>query len=128
MLFRSCSRTCSVVFIKFGLIPIRPKHDVRHPRLGSSHLFADSFQINTGIAFDDQFIMHVPDDEAVSECSHSIAEDIAGYCLDDVLHELRTIGFDAFPFLCGANAFIGDGFSAELIGADPWFHIGKPAS
>ena len=59
-----------------------------------------------GITFDYKFIMNMPDDEAVSESFHSIAEDIAGYILDDVFHKLRAVGFNAFPFLCGADAFI----------------------
>ena len=44
--------------------------------------------------------MNMTDDKAVPECFHDIAEDVAADGLNDVLHELRTIGFDAFPFLC----------------------------
>ncbi len=72
--------------------------------------------------------MDVSDDEGVLEGFHSIAEYVAADGLDDILHELRTVGFDAFPLFCRANAFIGDGFSAELIGTEPEFHICKPAS
>lgn len=99
-----------------------------HPVRGSAHLFAEDFQVNSGVAFDNQFIMDVPDNEAVPEGLHSIAEDVAADGLNDILHEFRTIGFDAFPFLCRSHAFIGDGFSAELIGADPGLHICKSAS
>ncbi len=38
----------------------------------------------------------------------SITEDVAADGLDDILHEFWTVGFDAFPFLCRANTFIGD--------------------
>ena len=72
--------------------------------------------------------MNVPDDEAVSECLHGIAEDIAADGLDDILNEFRPVGFNAFPFLCRAYAFIGGGFSAELIGSDPGLHVCKSAS
>lgn len=56
------------------------------------------------ITFDDQIIMDVPDDEAISEDLHSIAENVVTDCLDDILHGLGGIGFNAFPFLCGARA------------------------
>ena len=36
---------------------------------------------------------------------------------------LKEAGFNAFPFLLRANAFIGDGFSTELIGANPGLHM-----
>lgn len=72
--------------------------------------------------------MDVPDDETVTECLHGVAEDIPADGLHDILHELRTVGFYAFPFLGGAYPFIGDGFSAELVLAHPGLHIGeKPA-
>ncbi len=48
--------------------------------------------------------------------------------LNDVFYEPRTVGFDAFPFLCRAHAFICNGFSTELICADSRFHICKSAS
>ena len=96
----------SVFFVKIGLVAVGTEQDVRHPVRRSAHLFADGFQIDTGIAFDDQFIMDMPDDKAVAEGLHGIAEDVAADGLDDVLHELRTVGFDAFPFLCGTNTLI----------------------
>ena len=67
--------------------------------------------------------MDMADDEAVPEGLHSIAEDIAADCLDDVLCGFRVIGFNAFPFLCGADAFIGDGFPTVSVFADTGFHI-----
>lgn len=90
----------SVFFIKIGLIPIGAEQDVRHPVRRSAHLLANHTQVNVRAAFDDQFIMNVTDDKAVPESLHGITEDVAADGLDDVLHELRTIGFDAFPFLC----------------------------
>lgn len=90
----------SVFFIKIGFVAVGAEQDVRHPVWRSTHLFTDHIQINVWAAFDDQLIMNMTDDEAVSESLHSVAEDVAADSLDDVLHELRTIGFDAFPFLC----------------------------
>ncbi len=98
----------SVFFVKHGLIAVSAEQDVRHPFRGSSLLLTDDLQVNAGVAFDDQFIMDVPNDEAVPECFHGIAEDITADCLDDVLHELRTVGFDTLPFPCGSYTFIGD--------------------
>ena len=115
----------SVLFVKIGLVAVGAEQDVRHPVRGSAHLFTDHFQANIGAAFDDQFIMDVTDDKAVPQSFHGVAEDVAANGLDDVLHELRTVGFDAFPFLCGADSFIGDGFAAVLIFADTGLHIGE---
>lgn len=91
-------------------------------------MFTDNVQVNTGVTFDNQFIVDVPDDEAVAERFHGITENVAAYSLDYILNELRTVGFYAFPLLCRANSFIGDGFSAEMIGTDSGIHICKPTS
>lgn len=87
----------SVFFIKISFVSVCSKQDVRHPVRGSAHLLTYGFQVNAGIAFDDQFIMDVPDDEAMPEGLHSIAEDVAADGLDDILHEFRPVGFNAFP-------------------------------
>lgn len=98
----------SVFFIKIGFVAVSAEQDIRHPVREPSHLFADDFQINARIAFDNQFIMDMSDDETMPEGLHGIAEDVAADGLDDILHELRTVGFDAFPLLCRAHAFISD--------------------
>ena len=85
----------SVFLIKTCLISISPEQNVRHPVRRSAHLLTDDIQINIGTAFDNQLIMDVPDDEAVPESFHGVAEDVTADSLDDVLHELRTVGFDA---------------------------------
>ena len=91
-------------------------------------MLANHIQVNIGAAFDDQFIMDVPDDEAMPEGFHGIAEDVPTDGLHDILNELRTIGFDAFPFLCGSNTFISYGFAAELILTDTRLHVGEKAT
>ena len=115
----------SVFFIKFCLIPIRSQQDIRHPFRGTSHLFTDSFQVNSGSAFNDKLIMNVSDDEAVPESFHGAAENVTADGLDDIFHKFRPVGFDALPFLCGSYTFIGDGFTAELIDPDAGLHVGK---
>lgn len=68
------------------------------------------------------------DDEAVGERLHGKAEKIAADRLDDVLHEFRPVGFNAFPFFGWAGAFVGDGFPAEAVFSDPGFYIGQVPS
>lgn len=118
----------SVFFIKIGLIPIGAEQDVRHPVRRSAHLLTDHIQVNIRAAFDDQLIMNVTDDKAVPERFHGVAENVAADCLDDVLHELRTVGFDAFPLLGGANPFVGDGFSAILVFSNAGLHVGEQSA
>ena len=115
----------SVFLVKRCFIAIGAEQDVRHPFRGSAHLFTYSIEIHTGITFDDQFVMDVSDDEAVPESFHGIAEYVSADSLHDVLHELRTVGFYAFPLLCGAYSFVGDGFAAILIFSDTWLHVGE---
>ena len=90
----------SVFFIKIGLVAVGAEQDIRHPVRRSAHLLADYIQVNLRTAFDNQLIMNMTDDETVPESLHGIAEDVAADGLNDVLHEFRTIGFDALPFLC----------------------------
>ena len=56
------------------------------------------------------------------------AKDVSADRLHDVLNEFRSVGFDAFPFLCGSNTFVGDVFTAELILNDTRLHIGEKAT
>ena len=115
----------SVFFIKAGFVAVGAEQDVRHPIRRSAHLLADHIQVNIRAAFYNQFIMNMTDDEAVPECFHGIAEDVAADSLDDVLHELRTIRFDAFPFLCRTDSFVGDRFTAILVFSDTGLHVGE---
>lgn len=116
----------SVFFVKLCFVAVGAEQDIRHPFRRPSHLFADCFQINAGAAFDYKFIVDVSDDEAVPEVFHSVAEDVPADGLDDIFHKFRPVGFNAFPFLCGTYAFIGDRFPAELIDPDPGLDIGQP--
>ena len=93
---------------------------------GICHLFADSFQVNAGAAFNDQLIVDMSDDEAVPEGFHSVAEDVPANGLNDIFHKFRPVGFAALPFLCGSHSFISDGFSTELIDPDPGLDIRRP--
>lgn len=56
---------------------------------------------------------------------HGIAEQVSGNYLYDILHKFRTVGFNAFSFLCGTDAFIGDRFPAKFVFADAWLYIAE---
>lgn len=94
----------------------------------SGELLTDDIRVNVGVSFDNKFIVDVSDDKAVPEGFHGIEEDVAADGLDDIFHELRSVGFNASLLFYRAYAFIGNGFSAELVCADSRFHICKPAS
>ena len=70
--------------------------------------------------------MDVAYNSTVPQGLHGIAKNIPGRALDDVFYELRSIAFQALPFLCCTDALVGYGFPAELVLSDPGLHIGKP--
>lgn len=109
----------SVFHIKFCFVPVGAELDPWQPGRGSAHLFADDPVIDVLAAFNDQFIMDVTTDEAVGEGPHGVAEDVPADGLDDILHELRTVGFDALPFLCRSDAHVGDRLPTEAVLSDP---------
>ena len=118
----------SVFFIKAGLVAVGTEQNVRHPVWRSAHLLTDHIQVNIRTALDDQLIMNMTDDEAVPESLHGIAKDVAADGLNDVLHELRTVGFDAFPLLCRSDTFVGDGFSAILVFFNAGLYVGEQSA
>ena len=44
-----------------------------------------------------------------------MGEDVAADGLDDVFYDFGTVCFDAVPFFCGGESFVGDGFTAVFI-------------
>lgn len=56
---------------------------------------------------------------------HGVAEKVSGDCLYNILHKFRTVGFNAFPFLCSTDTFISDGLSAKFVFSDAWFYIAE---
>ena len=59
---------------------------------------------------------------------HGKAQEIPGYCLNDVFYEFGTVGFYALPFLVCASAFVGDRFTAETVFSDPGLYVGEQAA
>ena len=71
--------------------------------------------------------MYVSADEAVGEVLHGVHQKVPAYGLDDVLYKLRTVALKTLPLFRGSNAFISDGFTAELILSYAGFHIAEPS-
>lgn len=117
-----------IFFIKISFIPIASNQDIRHPVWRSTHDIADGFVINILAAFDDELIMDMTADKAVGEVTHGKAEKVSGDCLHDVLYEFRTVAFNSFPFLGGADTFIGYGFTAESIFSNAGLYIAKSST
>lgn len=117
-----------IFFIKFGFIPIASNQDIRHPVWRPTHDIADGFVINILAAFDDELIMDMTTNKAVGEGAHGKTKKISGDCLRNVLNEFRTVAFDSFPFLSGADTFIGYGFTAESIFSDARLYIAKSST
>ena len=70
-------------------------------------------------------IMNMSTDKTVAECLHGITQNISGYCLYNIFHELRTVTFNPFPFLRSAYALISNRFTAETILPHPRLHVGQ---
>ena len=77
-------------------------------------------------AFNDKFIMYMAADETMGERPHGIHQNIPGNGLDDVFHKFWAVTFNPLPFLIRSHAFIGDGFPAETVLANPGLDVGKP--
>lgn len=72
--------------------------------------------------------MDVPYDKAVGESSDGMHQNIPADCLDDILNKFWTIRFYTFPFLSGADSFIGDRLATELVFADTRLYIAKSST
>ena len=69
----STGRLLSVLLIKHAFIPVCPQQQARHPIGCLSHDIADLLHVCFLRDFDDEFIMDVPDDEAIPEILHGEA-------------------------------------------------------
>ena len=66
--------------------------------------------------------------EAVRHGPHGVAENVTGGGLDEVLHELRSVGLQPLLFLCAADTLVGDTLAAELICTELRLYIGKASA
>lgn len=114
-----------LLLIKPALIPIRSQQQTRYPRRCPAHLLTDGIQRHFRTALDNQLIVDMPADEAVGQRPHGVGEDVPADRLDDVLHELRTVGLDTTPFLLTVHAHICDALAAELVRAHPGLDVGQ---
>ena len=105
-----------IFFIKFGLVAIASNQDIRHPSRRPSHDRSDAAYTGILRAFDNKLIMDMTAYLLIREVMHRIAEKVSGNSLDDILRKFRTVGFDALPFLGGANSFVGNGVRRHIVG------------
>ena len=118
----------SVLFIKITFVPISTERQPLCPWWSSAHHLADFRYIRIYRALDNKFIVDVAADTIILQRPHSIAENIPADRLNDVLHEFRTVAFNALPLLHCANALVSDGLAAELILTNTGFDVGKPSA
>ena len=114
-----------IFFIKFSLVAVASDQDIRHPGRRLSHDGGNAADIGILRAFDDKLIMDMAADLLIGKILHSVAQQISGYSLYDILYKLRTVGFYAFPFLGGTDALVGDGFTTESVFTNLWLHIAE---
>lgn len=93
----SIGRLLLILLIKHAFISISAKQQPWHPIRCLAHEITDLLHVCLHRNFDDEFIMNVPDDEAVAEVLHGKTENVPGYTLNDVLDKLRTIAFNSGP-------------------------------
>lgn len=93
-----------IFFIKFGLITVTSDQDVWHPGGRLTHDGGNAADIGILRTFDNKLIMDMAADLLIGKILHSVAQQISGYSLYNIFHKLRTVAFDAFPFLGGADA------------------------
>jgi hypothetical protein len=86
-----CPSETSVFLIEFAFVAVRTEQKAGCPWRSSAHLFTDRINGYVHAALDNQLIVHMSADEAVGECPHGVAENIAADCLGNIFHDLRTV-------------------------------------
>ena len=114
-----------IFLIKTAFQSVCPQEQSVNPRRGLPHLFAEFFQRYLWAALNDKFIMDMTDNLAMGESPHGICQDVSADCLNDVLHEFRTVTFNPSPLPC-VDAFIGHAVRTKLINTHTWFYIAEP--
>ena len=117
-----------ILLVEHRLVPVCSELDAVDPRRRPAHLFADSFKRYIRRAFDDEFIMDMRHDEAMTERAHGVSEDVSRYGLRNVLDELRPVGFDTLPMFRGTGSLVCDRFAAEFVHTDAGFDVAEPTS
>lgn len=88
-------------------------------------MFTDRLQGYVLAGLDDQFIVDVTDDEALTQGLHGVGKDVPTDSLHDVFGELRTIRLDPGPLLFGVNSHVSDRLATEFVLPDLGFHVGE---
>ena len=111
--------------IKATLVPIGSQLDTGQPGRSPTHLFTDCIQRYVRTALDDELVVYVPDNLAVTECTHGICQDVPADRLNYVFDKFRTVGFDPAPFLLRIDPHVGDRLSAETVLTDTGLYISQ---
>ena len=114
-----------IFLVKLAFISVSAEQQTLCPRRRAAHLLAYRRKRHARIGFNDKLIVDVHHHGAIPECLHGITQNVTGGRLYDIFDELRPVGFEPFPFLCAADAFIGNAVAAELVFTDARFYIGK---
>ena len=118
----------SIFLIEAALETLGAKQENFRPRWGSFHLLTNDRKGDLLVAFDDEFIMDVCNNVHRPQRLHGIAENVATDRLRDILHELRTVGFNPCPLFREIESHVSDGFAAKLILSDAGLHVGESAT
>ena len=118
----------SIFLIEAALETLGAKQETFRPRWGSFHLLTNDRKGDLLVAFDDEFIMDVCNNIHAPQRLHGIAENVATDRLRDILHELRTVGFNPRSLFREIESHVSDGFAAERILSDARFYVGKPSA
>ncbi len=114
-------------FIEWCFKAIRPEQQSGNPLRSPAHLSAYGIQIDILAAFDNQFIMNMATDETMGERPHGVHQNIHRNRPRTIFStNLGTVTFNPLPILICPHAFIGDGFTAEAVLANPGLDIGEP--
>ena len=117
-----------IFLVKIAFVTISPETNPREPFRGAAHLLTDLLHGDIFSDLDNHFIVDVTDDRVAGECTHGVSKNVPADRLHDVLHKLRTIGFNPVPFLACVKALVQDRLPAELVAADLRFHVGKSSA
>ena len=109
--------------VSLAFISIGSQHEPGNPRRCPAHLFADVLDAGVLFCFQNDLVVHVPDDPLLPQRLHGVGQNVAADGLRDVFHQLRTVALDPLKLFLSGHAIVGDPFAAKLVLADPRYRI-----